>query len=65
MREGELHGNNGDVARYTFFLVQKDKLAVSYFLDHVYQFNIEYRLRPNLNEPLTVSLQDFGALSSR
>ena len=51
MTEGELHGNNGDVARYTFFLVQKDKLAVSYFLDHVYQFNIEYRLRPNLNEP--------------
>ena len=46
----------GMLRRYTFFLVQKDKLAVSYFLDHVYQFNIEYRLRPNLNEPLTVSL---------
>ena len=64
MTEGELHGNNGDVSRYTFFLVQKDKLAVSYFLDHVYRFNVEYWLRLNLNEPLKVSLQDFGALSS-
>jgi hypothetical protein len=65
MTEGELHGNNGDVSRYTFFSVQEDKLAVSYFLDHVYRFNGEHWLRPNLNEPLTVSLQDFGALSAR
>ena len=25
---------------YTFFSVQEDKLAVSYFLDHVYRFNV-------------------------
>ena len=50
---GTPYGNNGyNASQYAFFSVQEDKLAVSYFLDHVYRFNnIEYWLRPNLNEP--------------
>ena len=58
---GEPHGNNGyNLAQYAFFSVQEAQLAVSYFLDHVYRFTIEYSLRPNLNEPFKrVSLQEF------
>lgn len=52
-KEGTPYGNNGyNASQYAFFSVQEDKLAVSYFLDHVYRFNnIECWLRPNLNEP--------------
>ena len=50
MTEGELHGNNGDVARYTFFSVQEDKLAVSYFFWIMYiGLMLSHRLRPDLN----------------
>lgn len=45
-------GNNGySASQYAFFSVPEDKLAVSYFLDHVYRFNVGVWLRPNLNEP--------------
>jgi hypothetical protein len=51
-RRGTPYGNNGySASQYAFFSVPEDKLAVSYFLDHVYRFNVGVWLRPNLNEP--------------
>jgi hypothetical protein len=51
MSKGDPYGNNGYNASQYAFSVQEDKLAVSYFLDHVYRFNVDLWLRPNLNEP--------------